>query len=47
MQQLAGNETLRKSLSEKGLIRCRDFSWDKTASALWNTIEKADNHKKP
>ena len=34
------DERLRKLLIEKGRIRKMDFSWDKTADALWRTIEK-------
>jgi len=41
MQQLAGDSSLHSNLVSKGLIRCSDFSWDKTAAALWDTIEKA------
>jgi len=40
MQQIAGNESLRKDLIEKGRIRKNNFSWDKTASLLWESIEK-------
>lgn len=39
--QLDTDEALRESLSSAGLLRSRDFSWDKTAAALWASIEKA------
>jgi glycosyltransferase involved in cell wall biosynthesis len=41
MISLSTNENLRNSLIEKGKERSRQFSWDKTADALWKTIEKA------
>jgi glycosyltransferase involved in cell wall biosynthesis len=34
------DESLRKSFIEKGLKRQQDFSWDKTASSLWASVEK-------
>jgi glycosyltransferase involved in cell wall biosynthesis len=40
MIHIATNENLRKDLIEKGRIRRQNFSWDKTASGLWNCIEK-------
>lgn len=41
MQEIATNTVLRNQLIEKGKKRSADFSWDKTANALWNSIEKA------
>jgi glycosyltransferase involved in cell wall biosynthesis len=38
--QLYNNGTLREQLIEKGKVRKVDFSWDKTAHALWESIEK-------
>lgn len=38
--ELEGNETLRKELIKKGRIRAKDFSWDNTASVIWEVIEK-------
>jgi len=40
MTQMATDSALRTGLSEKGHARSRDFSWDKTAEALWASIEK-------
>lgn len=34
---------MRNTLIEKGRKRKLDFSWDKTADALWNSIEKTIN----
>ncbi|MEO6904430.1 MAG: glycosyltransferase family 1 protein [Bacteroidia bacterium] len=41
MGMLYKNSDLRSSLIEKGNKRKLDFSWDKTADALWHCIEKA------
>jgi glycosyltransferase involved in cell wall biosynthesis len=41
MLLLAKDESLRKSLIEKGKIRKQKFSWNKTATLLWESIEKA------
>ncbi|MBW6479772.1 MAG: glycosyltransferase family 4 protein [Bacteroidales bacterium] len=41
MISISTNEDLRNSLIEKGKERSRQFSWDKTADALWKIIEKA------
>lgn len=40
MLQLYSDEALRQRLVEKGRIRRQDFSWNKTAAALWESIEK-------
>ncbi len=40
MKKIAKDEQLRKTLIEAGLKRQSDFSWDKTAVQLWNSIEK-------
>ena len=37
------NKELRVSLIEKGRKRKLDFSWNKTADALWKSIEKTIN----
>lgn len=41
MQKLSGDQKLRQTLIEKGFLRCRNYSWQKTTDALWDTIEKA------
>lgn len=40
MSVIAQNEQLRKELSSKGLERCAQFSWDRTADLLWKSIQK-------
>ena len=32
---------VRKELIEKGRVRARDFSWDKTANVIWNSLMKS------
>lgn len=41
MQRLAENEALREELIEKGRRRRVDFSWDRTADLLWESVMKA------
>lgn len=43
MERILTEEELRASLIEKGNLRCRDFSWDKTAAGLWRCMELAMN----
>lgn len=43
MLKMAKDAPLRNSLIESGKKRRADFSWDKTASKLWNSIEKTVN----
>ncbi|MCR4932526.1 MAG: glycosyltransferase family 4 protein [Bacteroidales bacterium] len=38
MQDVAGNEELKRSLIEKGKERRDMFSWDRTATLLWNSL---------
>ncbi|MEZ5172436.1 MAG: glycosyltransferase family 1 protein [Bacteroidia bacterium] len=40
MQKVSNDENLRKSMIAKGLERVKLFSWDKTAQAFWNSIER-------
>jgi glycosyltransferase involved in cell wall biosynthesis len=40
MELLAVNDNLRQRLIGKGLVRCREFTWDRTAEALWDTVGK-------
>lgn len=40
MLQVYTNETLRHQLVEKGRNRRKQFSWNKTAGLLWESIEK-------
>ncbi len=46
MKRMAGDESLRKSLIEKGSERARIFSWQKSSERLWNSIETALNQVK-
>lgn len=41
MAKLALDSDLRQQLIEKGRARRQEFSWDRTASLLWASIEKA------
>ncbi len=40
MNRIYNEPTLRQELIEKGRIRKLEFSWDKTAKLLWESIEK-------
>lgn len=47
MTKISTNETLRAELIEKGRERRKIFSWDNTATRLWDCIMKAaEKHKK-
>lgn len=41
MNTIATNETLRKTLAEKGIERAELFDWDKTSEIVWDKIIKA------
>ncbi len=43
MQQIAGDENLRAELIAKGQVQQQRYSWDKTASRLWESIQYALN----
>jgi glycosyltransferase involved in cell wall biosynthesis len=43
MKRIHSDPELRRTLIEKGEVRSRDFSWDKTADALWKSILKTVN----
>ena len=38
------DEKVRKNLIEKGVERAKDFSWDKAADAIWQSLIKAVNN---
>lgn len=38
LQEICSNETLRKELSQKGLKRSKQFSWDRSAENVWNVL---------
>lgn len=40
MKKIAADENLRNDLVAKGRIQRQRYSWDKSADALWNSIEK-------
>jgi len=42
------DESLRKSMINKGLVQCRRFSWNQTADLLWSSLERTldENRKK-
>ena len=40
MNILYGDDTIRRELIEKGQKRLKDFSWDKSAKLLWESIQK-------
>lgn len=41
MKKVAEDEILQKTLIEKGHLRLKEFSWDKTAALLWESIMKS------
>jgi glycosyltransferase involved in cell wall biosynthesis len=43
MHQLAVSDSLRENLIQKGIIRMQEYSWNKTARLLWESIEKTLN----
>ncbi len=38
--KLSKDESLRQTLIAKGLERCKDFSWDKSANDYWKSVEQ-------
>ncbi len=44
MMRIYGNETLRTTLVEKGFLQKNKFSWERTASLLYDCIKKAVQH---
>jgi len=40
MKNVFSDENLRKTLIENAKVRKQEFTWDKTADKLWNSIEK-------
>ncbi|MFC2175807.1 glycosyltransferase family 4 protein [Bacteroidota bacterium] len=41
MIKIVSNDALRTTLVEKGVARAKDFTWERTATLLWNSVEKA------
>ncbi len=40
MKKITKDIKLRENLIKKGFVQSRNFSWEKTAKALWNSVEK-------
>ena len=40
IKKLFSNETMRKKLTQKGLVRAKKFNWEKTASLTLKVYEK-------
>ncbi|MCD6345807.1 MAG: glycosyltransferase family 4 protein [Bacteroidales bacterium] len=47
MERLAGDPNIRQELIEKGFKQKENFSWDKTANKVWESIDSVlkDNHQ--
>jgi glycosyltransferase involved in cell wall biosynthesis len=43
MLRIYDDEALRKNLITKGIERRQQFSWDKSAELLWNSVLKTIN----
>ena len=41
IQKILQDANLREDLRTRGLLRAKQFSWDKTAAQVWNTLETA------
>ena len=41
MEKMWKDPALRALFIERGTARCQDFTWDKTAGLLWESVEKA------
>ena len=41
LSRIAGSNKLKEELIKKGRVQREKFSWDKTAKAVWESIEKA------
>jgi glycosyltransferase involved in cell wall biosynthesis len=46
MKKLAEEENLCAYMRMRGLQRATEFSWDKTAEVLWNSIQKMARAKR-
>jgi glycosyltransferase involved in cell wall biosynthesis len=40
MIELYRNKNLREELSQNGLIRSQEFSWDQSAEKVWSCLEE-------
>lgn len=45
LMRIYKDENLRRDMIGKGLLRAREFSWEKTASLLWDSILKASDKR--
>jgi glycosyltransferase involved in cell wall biosynthesis len=43
MIELYGNKNLREELSQNGLKRSQEFSWNQSAEKVWSFLEKELN----
>jgi len=43
IKRLIEDDNLRKELSQKGLVRAKLFSWDRTAEITWSVLKEAAN----
>ncbi|MBN1470627.1 MAG: hypothetical protein JW925_02530, partial [Syntrophaceae bacterium] len=41
MKSMCFDETLRKNLIARGILRKKFFNWDKTADLLWEAVERS------
>jgi glycosyltransferase involved in cell wall biosynthesis len=44
MVEITGNSSLKETLIKKARLQREKFSWDRTASLLWNSMEKSLNN---
>ncbi|HYG16105.1 MAG TPA: glycosyltransferase family 1 protein [Bacteroidia bacterium] len=44
LRQMAGDSALRQQLVNRAVERSQLFTWEKTATLLWQSIEKTTNH---
>ena len=47
MMKIASDPGLADKLNAKARVRRQDFTWQKTADRLWNSMEKAFESKNP
>jgi len=40
MEKVSKNPSIRQKLIEKGKLQKENYSWDKTADLLWQSVEK-------
>jgi glycosyltransferase involved in cell wall biosynthesis len=40
MRKLAGDDAVRENLAERGLVRAREFSWERAVAATWSVYQE-------